>query len=74
MSEWKPIETAPKGVSVLLYCNKYIPIYCGKQRYGNYGEPQQEEFEWRCDSSGRFATPTHWMPLPAAPVAEGEQK
>ena len=66
--EWQPIETAPSGKSVMLYCNQHLPIYCGKQRYGNLGEPQQGEFAWRCDSSGRFVCPTHWMPLPASPV------
>ena len=68
--EWQPIETAPKGKSVLLYCNKDIPIYCGRKRYGAYGEPLQDSFEWRCDSSGRYATPKYWMPLPEAPTVK----
>ena len=67
-SQWKQIEFAPKNESILLYCNENIPIYCGRMRYGNLGEPQQDVFAWRCDSSGRFATPTHWMPLPDAPI------
>ena len=66
---WQPIETAPKGKSVLLYAGELCPLYCGKQRFGNLGEPQQDVHAWRCDSSGRFAAPTHWMPLPAAPGA-----
>lgn len=66
---WQPIETAPKGKSVLLYAGELCPLYCGKQRFGNLGEPQQDEHAWRCDSSGRFAAPTHWMPLPAEPGA-----
>lgn len=73
MSEWRPIETAPKGVRVLLACaGTCIPIYCGHQRYGGMGEPQQEVFAWRCDSSGRFANPTHWMPLPPRPADNRE--
>jgi hypothetical protein len=64
---WQPIETAPKDVSVLLYCNEYLPIYCGRKRYGNLGEPQQDVFAWRCDSSGRFANPTLWAHIPPAP-------
>ena len=67
MIEWKPIATAPKDTEVLLYCNKFIPIYVGKKRYGGLGEPQQDILAWRCSSSGRFADPTHWMPLPAKP-------
>lgn len=68
LTEWKPIETAPKDTEVLLYCNKFIPLYIGKKRYGSLGEPQQDEFEWRCSSSGRFANPTYWMPLPQPPI------
>jgi hypothetical protein len=68
LTEWKPIETAPKDTEVLLYCNKLIPLYIGKKRYGCLGEPQQDEFEWRCSSSGRFANPTYWMPLPKSPI------
>ena len=51
-----------------MYCNKLIPLYIGKKRYGCLGEPQQDEFEWRCSSSGRFANPTYWMPLPKSPI------
>ena len=65
--EWKPIETAPKDKSVMLF-TPYGLIYCGKLRYGNLGEPSQDTYAWRCDSSGRFANPTHWMPLPTAPT------
>lgn len=66
--DWQPIETAPKGVSVLLaVAGTPVPFYCGRQRYGNLGEPQQDEYAWRCDSSGRFASPTHWMRLPPPP-------
>jgi len=68
LTVWKPIETAPKDTEVLLYCNKFIPLYIGKKRYGGFGEPQQDVFAWRCSSSGRFADPTHWMPLPKLPI------
>ena len=63
---WRPIESAPKDVSVMLGRSGSV-IYCGRLRHGNLGEPQQGELAWRCDSSGRFANPTHWMPLPASP-------
>lgn len=68
-SQWKPIETAPSGLaarSVLLY-TPYGLIYVGRQRTGRLGEPSQSEYAWRCDSSGRFANPTHWACLPKAP-------
>jgi hypothetical protein len=63
---WMPIETAPVNKSIMLFLPRG-PIYCGRKRYGNLGEPQQDAYEWRCDSSGRFANPTHWMPLPSPP-------
>lgn len=65
--KWRPIETAPKKESVLLYAGEFCPMYCGKKRYGELGEPQQDMFAWRCDSSGTFTNPTHWMPLPSPP-------
>ena len=44
----------PKDKSVLLVTT-YGLIYCGKERYGNLGEPSQDVYAYRCDSSGRFA-------------------
>lgn len=66
--QWRPIATAPKDKSVLLY-TPYGLMYCGRWRYGTLGEPQQDVLAWRCDSSGRFADPTKWQPLPAPPEA-----
>ena len=68
---WKPISTAPKDVSILLFCNSVsVTMYCGRYRYGQPYEPQPHEIVWRCDSSGRFSHPTHWMPLPEPPKKE----
>ncbi len=70
---WQPIETAPRNRSLLLcVAGTPVPIYCGRYRTGNLGEPQPSQAAWRCDSSGRFANPTHWQPLPAPPVAAHE--
>lgn len=51
----------------MLYAGRYVPMYCGRLRAGQMGEPSQDTVAWRCDSSGRFANPTHWMPLPVPP-------
>ena len=68
MSEWQPIETAPqtKG-SVLLTDGKVVTeggwisdIDCGADYEGQLGQ--------RGWWSVAQITPTHWMPLPAAPV------
>ena len=67
-AQWQPIETAPRNRSVLLACpGSSVKLYCGRERWGGRGEPQPNEFAWRCDSSGTFANPTHWMPLPPPP-------
>lgn len=65
MSAWKPIQYAPKGKSVLLrMAGPGVTVYVGRQRYGQPGEPQQDAFEWRCDSSGRYANPTQFALIP----------
>lgn len=69
-SGWHPIGTADwrSGESLLLACaGTTVPMYCGRWRRGTLGEPNQDVLAWRCDSSGRYADPTHWMPLPKGP-------
>ena len=74
MSEWQPIETAPKdGIAVLLYAEREgwegMPrIVCGL--YGGLGPrwtiygcgPTRHGEQW-LDT----CVPTHWMPLPEPP-------
>jgi hypothetical protein len=73
MSEWRPIETAPKdGSHVLLHCDfgetgRQITVarWCDDPSpAGPYGK-----FCWRemQDSSIAEQIPTHWMPLPEPP-------
>lgn len=75
MSEWQPIETAPKD-------GRWVLIYGGKSIH----DPQDgsRTFECICDtviqaflnSSGKWEgmvdgwtyTPTHWRPLPPPPL------
>lgn len=59
--DWSEFSSPPPAdEDVLLYCGKNVPVYCGRLREGNYGEPQQGAVAWRCSSSGRFATPILW--------------
>lgn len=71
MSEWQPIETAPRdGRRVLLYWDGHV--VCGnwdEDRYANRPRPY-----WRHDMERIFGIralratpPTHWRPLPAPP-------
>lgn len=61
MTEWQPIDTAPRdGTWVLIAAQNLYP--CDAQwAKGDYCEG------W-CDIGGFFSTqPTHWMPLPPCP-------
>lgn len=80
MSEWQPIETAPKDGSMFL-------CWISAVRYGetDEGQPYQQDASqidfcwWRdgvdgngyldpaCGQIGDSQSVTHWMPLPAAP-------
>ena len=72
---WKPIATAPKDRSVILGSTAPHGVtYIGRFRYGNLGEPQQSVLAWRCDSSGRFSHPTHWMEVPGRPKRNDDDK
>lgn len=71
MSEWQPIETAPKGTKVLVYspdrCANCPPEAGGAITAWHDGE-------YWCNGrleTGEIAVlkhaPTHWMPLPQPP-------
>lgn len=63
MSEWQPIETAPKdGRQVLIACPEYIHI-----AFWNGASWDDGDFQ---DNLGTFWT--HWMPLPNPPATEKE--
>ena len=72
MSEWQPIETAPKGELILLHGTQ------DKHEMVNMGGPVTFAGYWdACDGawcsvgstwSGPFYTPTHWMRLPSPPT------
>ncbi len=64
MSEWQPIETAPKdGTQILVF------------GHGRFAVAEFRSGEWRDMGDigwGGFYSevlPTHWMPLPAPPVS-----
>lgn len=65
---WQPIETAPKGCDVLVY----RPSLPTRDRIA-----VRRPADWCGPTCCPAAQPTHWMPLPAAPViapvTEGEQ-
>ena len=81
MSEWQPIETAPRdGTRVLLvndngaidiagYVEQWTVRYefMRKERDGDvYKEVREECGYWNTEIA---YCPTHWMPLPALPMS-----
>lgn len=63
MTEWEPIDTAPKDNQlVLLY--EEGRIYTGRRRVPH------DYWDWNGEEDGGFGKPTHWMPLPSPPTQE----
>ena len=62
MSEWQPIETAPKdGTCVMTYTDGLDPIFEQLPMYWD------RDKGWVC-CVGYDMMPTHWQPLPTPPV------
>jgi hypothetical protein len=61
---WQPIETALRDGSILLLANKY---------YQHTGVYLNEDVGWCVLENDDEITPqpTHWRPLPAAPLTRG---
>lgn len=58
MSEWQPIETAPKGNKLLLY---------GPDFYGYVSYDIHEVDGFQNPTYWKLQGYTHWMPLPEPP-------
>jgi len=67
MSDWRPIETAPHGVAVLIWDGDsfLVALFCGCKKQWLLAECENntahEDAPIECE-------PTHWMPLPKAPA------
>lgn len=75
MSDWKPIDTAPRdGTHVLVF----IPLARRIEIAFCHGEmPKRSGFSGWATNEGDLteeAAPTHWMPLPEPPPALPDQK
>lgn len=79
MSEWQPIETAPKDGTPILTFGIWAGeiagrddrpgIYVAAWRYG--GRSDYDGFHWSCEATDAYAAwvkATHWMPLPEPPL------
>ena len=74
MSEWHPIETAPKDGTLIVLWDGYYKVRVTNAKwdfhYWMNGVPQGGKTWGRDDRDGPFCEdPTHWMPVPAPPGA-----
>ena len=72
MSEWQPIETAPKDSVVDLWCVfDWPPTQDSLQSGTRYAHCIFSDGEWKHQYAEKFVSidyfPTHWMPLPLPP-------
>ncbi len=72
MSEWQPIETAPKDGTAILLFGGDPPAMWELPEPRGYSIAHWSKGRW-IEATGELysahESPTHWMPLPAAPVA-----
>lgn len=76
MSEWQPIETAPKdGTKIMVYCPWFG--VCGPAQWDDDRYAKKPRPYWTHWGSGiwgvsrvREDQPTHWMPLLQPPKAQ----
>ena len=65
--KWQPLETAPKdGTEILVYTK------CGSFYVVSYDDVFSAPWRVRNDEGISEAAPTHWMPLPDAPINKGD--
>jgi len=80
MSEWQPIETAPKDGTFILVCQTLTKKQAKDKAYGIFfqvaawwaDEEDEKDGRWAiyCDLPSEPSlhfNPTHWMPLPEPP-------
>ncbi len=74
---WQPIETAPKDGSPFIGFTKtgfeaIIAVWSWeKDKYNKRPNPYFARDGFHAKTDDRANQPTHWMPLPAAPEAQG---
>lgn len=75
MSEWQPIETAPKDGWSFLVAGELDAPFSGEEGLGVFAADYayHDGKRWRfvvhsCrEDGGDYGTATHWMPLPEPP-------
>lgn len=69
VTDWKPIETAPKDHTEILVFEPGYGVLTAKQVGGSWYPSAQDQMAYDgSESLMSQVSPTHWMPLPAPPV------
>jgi hypothetical protein len=73
MSEWRPIETAPKdGAMILLASADWVDTGCWRKELNGADDEGWTCFQIESWAYEEYAycipDPTHWMPLPEPPA------
>lgn len=72
MSEWQPINTAPKTRSaILVWCEERRNTYIVTWMDGTFGPEGWHHFG---DGGFVYECPTHWMRIPSPPTSGAEPK
>ena len=76
MSEWRPIESAPRdfGTRIIMGFAADEEGYSPPSYEGFWSEADQQ---WRMTSDPSWKSspqPTHWMPLPAPPKEPADER
>ena len=66
MSEWQPIETAPKNGNPFICWNGKEMLILNQPKGCSLGRWEKSGKNW-FGGFIRFDNPTHWMPLPPPP-------
>lgn len=74
MSEWRPIETAPRDGTPILVCygprydsNGFLPVAV---RWRTFHPNAKGKEAFRNSAGCKVERATHWMPLPEPPEGE----
>ena len=65
MTDWQPIESAPRDVSVIVYANDVVGEASRPDATGRWWWANVDEYDH--DHGFKEIFPTHWMPLPDPP-------
>lgn len=70
MSEWKPIDSAPKNIPILIYAKQFFfdefpSVMCVAIRNKNNWWGCIGASGYECEND--FSDPVYWMPLPEPP-------